>query len=161
MAYRLRHRCRRGRLAMLGLDALRRSTRSLRIGGRSLASTSPEEHHPIDPVAAAATILNDIVAFSVWDTLLNAHYCFADNAAEKIDQRAFIVVQVMSLARCLCHFPPLSPISTDRWLRRRRNTRGVRCFRLRSNCPAPDAGRYQGMIVVVMRRPQLCGSNWR
>jgi hypothetical protein len=79
---------------------------SSRIGERSFLPVSPEEHHPLDPAASAATILNDVVAFRVWGTLLKTHYFFTDNAAEKIDQRAFIVVQVTYLAKCFCHFPP-------------------------------------------------------
>jgi hypothetical protein len=50
--------------------------------------------------------LNDIIPFSVRGTLLNAHYFFADNTAEKIDQWTSVVVQVTSLAKCLCHFRP-------------------------------------------------------
>jgi hypothetical protein len=68
--------------------------------------TSPEEYHPLYPAAAAATILDDVVAFGVRGTLLNMHYLFADNAAEKIDQRAFIVIQVTRVAKCFCHFSP-------------------------------------------------------
>jgi hypothetical protein len=91
---------------MADLGALRTPNRRPRIGGISCASISPEKPHPLDPIAAAATILNDIVAFGVRSTLLNAHCFFADNAAEKIDQWASVVVQVTSLARCLRHFPP-------------------------------------------------------
>ena len=70
----------------------------------SCASTSPVKPHPLDPVTADATILKDIIPFTVRGTLLNAHYFFADNTAEKIDQWASIVVQVTSFAGCRCHF---------------------------------------------------------
>jgi hypothetical protein len=77
-------------------------------------STSPDEPHPLDSVAALATILNDVAAFSVRRAFLDVHWLFADNAGEKIDQRAFIVVRMTSSARRLRHFFAFRPISTRR-----------------------------------------------
>jgi hypothetical protein len=43
-----------------------------------------------------ATILNDVVTLRIGRAFLNSHCLFANKAAQKINQRAFIVVQMMS-----------------------------------------------------------------
>jgi hypothetical protein len=55
-----------------------------------------------------ATILNDVVAFTVGDAFLNLHCLFAFKAAQQINQRAFIVVQMKSFR----HFFPIRAISS-------------------------------------------------
>jgi hypothetical protein len=74
----------------------------------SRISTSAEQSQPFNPVAQIATILNDILAISVGSAFLELHCLCTYNAANEIDQRAFIVVQLMFLL-----YPfPLSPNST-------------------------------------------------
>jgi hypothetical protein len=72
----------------------------------SRISTSAEQSQPFNPVAQIATILNDIHAISVGSAFLELHCLCTYNAANEIDQRAFIVVQLMFLLF------PLSPNST-------------------------------------------------
>jgi hypothetical protein len=43
-----------------------------------------------------ATVLNDIVTLRIGRAFLNPHWLFAYKAAQKINQRIFIVVQMMS-----------------------------------------------------------------
>jgi hypothetical protein len=59
-------------------------------------STSAEKSHPLNSVAPPATILNDVLTFSVGGAFLKLHCLFAYNAAQETYQRAFIVVQMMS-----------------------------------------------------------------
>jgi hypothetical protein len=63
----------------------------------SRISTSAEQSDPFNPVAQIATILNDILAFSVGSAFLEPHCLHTYIAANEIDQRAFIVVQLMFL----------------------------------------------------------------
>ena len=56
-------------------------------------STSAEESDPLGSVAQVATVLNDVVAFSVGGTFLELHRLLTYYAANETDQWAFIVVQ--------------------------------------------------------------------
>jgi hypothetical protein len=67
-----------------------------RHNGRYRHPTSAEQPYSLDSVAPLATILNDVVALRIWRAFLNSHRLFAYKAAQKINQRAFIVVQMMS-----------------------------------------------------------------
>jgi hypothetical protein len=61
-----------------------------------LQPTNPglaEKSHPLNSAAQVTTILNDVPSFSVGDAFLELHCLLAYNAANEIDQRAFIVVQ--------------------------------------------------------------------
>jgi hypothetical protein len=60
-------------------------------------ATSAEKSHPLSSVAQVATVLNDIVTFSVGGTFLELHCLLTHYAANEIDQRAFVVVQWESL----------------------------------------------------------------
>jgi CheY-like chemotaxis protein len=57
-----------------------------------VSSSSAEQPHPLDSVAEATTILNDVHSFLVRGAFLELHWLVANNAAKEIDQRAFIVV---------------------------------------------------------------------
>src|SRR5260221_13353567 len=56
-------------------------------------ATSAEEPHQLNSVAPLATILNDVVTFSVGGAFLKLHCLFAYNAVQETYQPAFIVVQ--------------------------------------------------------------------
>jgi hypothetical protein len=57
-------------------------------------SAAAEESHPLNSVALLATILNDVVAFSVGGDFLNFHSLCAHNAAQETYQWALIVVHM-------------------------------------------------------------------
>jgi hypothetical protein len=54
--------------------------------------------------------LDDVVSFKVGHALLNLHCLFANKAAQQIDQRAFIDIQ-MRFFRRLSHFRPHFPFA--------------------------------------------------
>jgi hypothetical protein len=60
-------------------------------------STSAEESHPLNSVAPLATILNDVFTLSVRGAFPKVHCLVAYDAVQETYQRAFIVVQMMSL----------------------------------------------------------------
>lgn len=62
--------------------------------------------HPLNSIAPWATILNDIVALRVGRALLDLHCFVAYGTAQKIDQRAFVVVQDISFSRCSARLEP-------------------------------------------------------
>jgi hypothetical protein len=73
------------------------------------------EPHPLNSVAAHATILDYIVAPGIGTAFLNPHRLFANDAAQKINQRAFVVVQWTLSSPRPTHFPfAFSAISTSR-----------------------------------------------
>lgn len=75
-------------------------------------STSAEKSHPLNSVAPPATILNDVLTFSIGGAFLKLHCLFAYNAAQETYQRALIVVQMMSPGRShRAHFPSAHGIS--------------------------------------------------
>jgi hypothetical protein len=55
-------------------------------------SAATYEPHPLNPVAAHATILDYIVAPGIGIALLNPHRLFANDAVQEIDQGTFVVV---------------------------------------------------------------------
>jgi hypothetical protein len=57
------------------------------------ASTSAKKSHPLYSGAPLTTILDDVVAFTVGHALLDLHYLFADETAEQINQRTFVIVR--------------------------------------------------------------------
>jgi hypothetical protein len=59
-------------------------------------STSAEEPYPLNSAAPLATILDDVAAFGVGGAFLNLHRLFANETAQELYQRAFIVVQMIS-----------------------------------------------------------------
>jgi hypothetical protein len=61
-------------------------------------STSAEKSDPFNSGAPSATILNDVVAFTVGHAFLDLHCLFAKKAAQQINQRAFIIVQMKSFS---------------------------------------------------------------
>jgi hypothetical protein len=67
--------------------------------------TSAEESHPLNSAAPSATVLNDVVAFRVGHAFLNVHCLLAFKAAQEIDQRAFIIVQMKVLQSLLPTLP--------------------------------------------------------
>jgi hypothetical protein len=71
-------------------------------GGADLANVRPtaaKEAHALNSGAPLATILNDVVAFTVGHAFFDLHCLFAYKAAQQINQRAFIVVQMRPLQR--------------------------------------------------------------
>jgi hypothetical protein len=83
-------------------------------GAAGYLTTAAEESQQLASTAALATILNHIAAFRVGDAFLNLHCLFANNAAQQIDQRAFIVIQ-MRIFRNPSHFQPfISPSPSAR-----------------------------------------------
>ena len=87
----LARRSHRRGLAVGPVDGLfhRKETAPARPSGRP---TSAEQSHPLDPVTAATTILNDVHSFRVRGAFLELHCLVANNAAKQIDERALIVV---------------------------------------------------------------------
>jgi hypothetical protein len=67
--------------------------RGHRAAARAYLTTAAEESHPLNSGAPLATILNDIVTFTIGLAFLNLHCLFANKATQQIDQRALIVVQ--------------------------------------------------------------------
>jgi hypothetical protein len=59
-------------------------------------STSAEQSHQLNSFTQFAPILNDVSSLSVGSTFLQLHRLLAYNAAQQIDQGAFIVVQMTS-----------------------------------------------------------------
>src|ERR1700737_1349199 len=56
--------------------------------------TSAKQAHALNSAAPLATILNDVLSFSVGGAFLKPHCLFAYNAAQETYQRASIVVQM-------------------------------------------------------------------
>jgi hypothetical protein len=63
---------------------------------RRCNSTSAAKPHQLNSVAPLAKILNDVIR--VWRASLNLHWLFAHEAAQEINQWAFIVVQIKSFS---------------------------------------------------------------
>jgi hypothetical protein len=59
-------------------------------------STSAKEAHALNSVAPIATILNDVLTFSVGGAFLKLHCLFAYDADQETYEWTFIVVQMMS-----------------------------------------------------------------
>jgi hypothetical protein len=86
-----------------------------RAAARAYLTAAAEEPHQLNSGASLATILNDIAAFRVGHAFLNLHRLFANKAAQQIDQRAFIVIQIRIFRHPSqpLHFPfAFSPDST-------------------------------------------------
>jgi hypothetical protein len=77
---------------------------------RAYLTAAAEESHPLNSGASLAAILNHIAAFRVGHAFLNLHCLFANKAAQQIDQRAFIVIQ-MRFFRHPSHFSPSFPFA--------------------------------------------------
>jgi hypothetical protein len=60
------------------------------------SGSAAEKSYKLYSAAPRATILNDVPTFSVGDAFLDLHCLFTNNAVQKTDQRAFIVVQMIS-----------------------------------------------------------------
>jgi hypothetical protein len=74
------------------------------------SGSAAEKSYKLYSAAPRATILNDVPTFSVGDAFLDLHCLFTNNAVQKTDQRAFIVVQMISRSYRLHHFPsPSAP----------------------------------------------------
>jgi hypothetical protein len=58
-------------------------------------TTSPEQSHSLNAAALLTAILNDVQSLWIGHAFLDPHSLFACDAAQKINQRAFVVVQMM------------------------------------------------------------------
>jgi len=56
--------------------------------------TPAEQSHALDAAALLTAILNDVQSLGIRHTFLDLHSLFAHDAAQKINQWAFVVVQM-------------------------------------------------------------------
>jgi hypothetical protein len=106
------------------------------------SGSAAEKSYKLYSAAPRATILNDVPTFSVGDAFLDLHCLFAYNAVQKTDQRAFIVVQMISHS-CRLHFPftfrPLIETPSR-----------IAVFRMDSGCrPVFFAIAFKSMVLAI------------
>jgi hypothetical protein len=77
-------------LAIARLNSKRKLPGVIRLARNG--STSAKQPHALDPVASSTAILDDVPAIGVGRAFLDLHAVSANEAAQKIDQWAFIII---------------------------------------------------------------------